>query len=171
MSLILLRHTRPPGGAGRCYGRTDLAPGPGFAREAAAIAAALPPVRSIATSPLVRARRLAEAIAAARDLPPPAVDPRLAEIDFGSWEGRPWDAIPRAELDAWAADVEGARPHGGESVAMLVARVAQALAHWRARPGPVLLVAHAGTARAARALAGDPEPWSFRLAHGAWIRL
>lgn len=170
MSLILLRHTRPAAAEGLCYGRTDLDVGPDFAAEAAAITATLPPVATMVTSPLRRCRRLAEAIAGARGLAL-ADDPRLAEIDFGAWEGRPWDAIPRAEIDAWAADLMHANPHGGETVAALAARVAAALADWRAAPGPVLVVSHAGVARAARALAGETAPWTTALAHGAWITL
>ena len=44
-------------------------------------------------------------------------DARLAELDFGHWEMQSWDGIPRAEVDAWAADVAHYRPGGGESVA------------------------------------------------------
>ena len=36
-------------------------------------------------------------------------------MDFGAWEGRAWDAIARTELDAWAADIAGYAPPGGES--------------------------------------------------------
>ena len=47
--------------------------------------------------------------------PMPKIDDRLAEMNFGDWEGRPWDSIPRLEIDAWAADVAGYAPPGGES--------------------------------------------------------
>ena len=115
--------------------------------------AALPPVARVVTSPRRRCRLLAEAIAAARGLEL-GEDARLAEMDFGAWEGRRWDALPRAELDAWAADFEGARPHGGESVAMLAARVGAALAAAEPADPPVLWVTHSGVVRAACALAG-----------------
>jgi alpha-ribazole phosphatase len=170
MALILLRHTRPAGGDGRCYGQSDLAVGPGFAAEAAAIDAGLPPVAFVVTSPLRRARRLAEALAERRGLDPHE-DPRLAELDFGSWENVAWDAVPRAELDAWAGDFLLARPGGGESVAMLAARVAEALADWGRRPGAGLLVTHAGVIRAARALAGEPNAWTSHIGFGRWTSL
>lgn len=170
MSLILVRHTRPVGGEGLCYGRSDLAPGPDLATAAAALAAALPGFAAVATSPAARCRRLAERLAAARGLAAPTPDPRLAEIDFGAWEGLAWDAVPRGELDAWAADLTHARPHGGESVAMLEARVRDALADWRAAAGPVLVVTHAGVVRAARAIAGAPDAWTSTIAYGAWVR-
>jgi hypothetical protein len=37
-------------------------------------------------------------------------DARLAEMHFGDWEMLPWDAIPRAAIDAWAADMAHYRP-------------------------------------------------------------
>ena len=99
------------------------------------------------------------------------VDPRLAEMDFGSWERLRWDAIPRAQLDAWAEDFEHARPHGGESVAMLGARVAAALRDTLPGEPPTLWVTHAGVVRAACAAAGLEEGWETRLDFGRWLRL
>jgi alpha-ribazole phosphatase len=168
--LILLRHLAPSGGEGLCYGRCDLDPGPALAERARVVAQGLPPFDAVASSPLRRCRALAEAIAGPCGLAV-EVDERLAEIDFGAWEGRPWAAVPRHELDAWAADLLGARPHGGESVAMLTARVAAALADWRGRGGTVLVVAHAGVARAARALAGEPDAWTSHLGYGEWMEI
>jgi alpha-ribazole phosphatase len=168
--VILLRHTRPAVADGVCYGRTDLALAASFEDELVVVLAGLPPVARVLTSPLGRCRRLAAAIADARGLPL-SVDPRLAEMDFGAWEGRQWSALPRAELDAWAADFHGARPHGGESVAMLAARVAAALADAPPGPPPALWVAHAGVARAAAALAGRADGWDTRLGFGRWLDL
>jgi alpha-ribazole phosphatase len=51
------------------------------------------------------------------------VDARLHEIDFGAWEGQPWSAIPRDDLDRWAADPLAFAPPHGESGAALIARV------------------------------------------------
>jgi alpha-ribazole phosphatase len=166
--LILLRHTRPEGAAGICYGRTDLALRATFAAEAARLATDLPPLARLVSSPLGRCRRLADRIAAARALRV-EVDARIAEMDFGRWEGRRWSEIARADLDAWAADFEGARPHGGESPAMLAARVGAALHD--VGPAPVLWVTHAGVARAACALLGRLDGWHTRLDFGAWIEL
>ena len=86
-------------------------------------------------------------------------------MDFGAWEGRPWDAIARAELDAWAADFMDARPHGGESVAMLAARTAAAIAAGRAAGGRTVVVTHAGPIRAAL---GD---WDRAIGYGEAIEL
>ena len=166
VALTLLRHTRPEGGAGVCYGLTDLPPGPEWRREARRLHAQLPPFACIASSPLSRCRLLAEALALARALPL-TIDPRLSEIDFGAWEGLRWDDIPRDQIDAWAADLMGARPHGGESVAMLAARVAPALGDWG--PKGALLVTHMGPIRAALARAGRPGAWEARLGFGEWV--
>jgi len=167
VALILLRHTRPAGSDGVCYGRTDLPPGPDLANAVRRLDARLPAFGRILSSPLARCLRLAEALGAARGLPV-AVDARLAELDFGRWEGLRWDRVPREELDAWAADLLGARPHGGETVAEMAARVTAALAG--AGDG-TLAVTHMGPIRAALAAAGRPGAWEARLPFGGWIDL
>lgn len=165
--MILLRHTRPDVAEGICYGRTDLGLAPGFAAEAARLVADLPAVAAVVTSPLARCRRLAERIAAARGLAL-AVDARLVEMDFGRWEGQAWSDIPRHELDAWAADLMHACPHGGETVADLAARTAAALDDLARGPRPVLAVTHAGVIKAARARRMGPAAWESTLPFGAW---
>lgn len=168
--MILLRHTRPEGGEGVCYGASVLDVGPDFGAAAAAVLEGLPPITRLRSSPLRRCHCLAARIAAARGLRV-ETDPRLAEMDFGSWERLPWGQISRQELDAWAADFYGARPHGGESVAMLAERVAAALAEVRAMAGSVLWVTHAGVAKAAAAHLAHGEGWQTRLGFGEWLVL
>jgi len=168
MALILLRHTRPAVADGVCYGVTDLDLAGDFADAAAGIDAALPAIDRILTSPLSRCRRLAAHLAERRGLAA-AVDPRLAEMDFGGWEGLPWSGLPRDEIDAWAADFDHARPHGGESVATLAARVSAALAE--PRGGRMLWVTHSGVIRAACAILGLREGWDTRLGFGHWLEI
>jgi alpha-ribazole phosphatase len=170
MTLILLRHTRPAGSEGLCYGRTDLDLAADFEAEADRLAAALPPAVRLLTSPLSRCARLAARLGAARGLVPEP-DPRLAELDFGAWEGRPWAGIPRHELDRWAADLTGARPHGGETVAELAARAGAALAEAAAGPVPAIIVTHAGVIKAALAAARGPAGWQARIGFGEWVEL
>jgi alpha-ribazole phosphatase len=170
MALILLRHTRPVGAEGLCYGRTDLDLAPEFDAEVARLATALPAVARILTSPLSRCLRLATALGSARGLTP-VPDPRLIEMDFGDWENRPWAALPRDELDAWAADMTGARPHGGETVAELGARTRLALADALAGPRPTLVVTHSGVIKAALHPARGEAAWHAQVGFGQWIEL
>lgn len=170
MALILLRHTTPEVEPGICCGQTDLDVAATFETEAIATLAALPQAHRIVTSPLVRCRKLADFIGDRSQL---AVeeDSRLKEMDFGSWEGRAWSAIPRAEIDAWAADFFNARPHGGESVAMLQARTFDALADWRQRDELVLIVTHAGVIRAALAGGETAEDFRVQIDFGGFVTM
>lgn len=157
--LALIRHPAVRGGAGRCYGRLDLPltePG----HDIPPIVTALGPLRGamILTSPLRRCAQLAEAIAAAWAQAPPVRDARLLEMDFGAWEGRPWDEIPRAALDAWADDLLGFAPPGGESGAALLARVSALWADVAARGKACILVTHGGPLRILTALAEGCAP-------------
>ena len=170
MPVILVRHTRPAIPEGVCYGALDLDLAPTFDDEAAAVLTALPRARRLVSSPLRRCRRLAERIGAARDITP-VFDERLREFDFGTWEGVPWDDIPRPELDAWAADFFHARPHGGESVRMLHDRVGAAIADYRGSGASHVVVTHAGVIKAALARAGHPDGWKAVVEFGASIRL
>ena len=170
MHVILVRHTLPTVAAGVCYGITDLDVAPTFDDEAAAILARLPAAERLVSSPLRRCRRLAERIGAARGTVP-VVDERLREFDFGTWEGVPWDAIPRAELDAWAADFFHARPHGGESVHMLRERVEAAIADYRRSGESHVAITHAGVIKAALAQSGHPDGWKATVEFGAAVRI
>ena len=109
MRLHLIRHPKPSIEPGICYGQLDILAKIETA-ELACLRAELPPGLPLWSSPLQRCRQLAEQLH-----PQPIIDARLAEMSFGDWEGRSWDAIPRHELDAWAADVTGYTPPGGES--------------------------------------------------------
>jgi alpha-ribazole phosphatase len=109
---------------GRCIGRSDLRPDPRRVRRLArrirstALAAGLP--RCVQVSPLARCREVGRAL---RRLGFECrVVPDLIEADFGRWDGRRWGELPRAEVDAWAADLLAHAPGGGESVAALAQR-------------------------------------------------
>ena len=170
MQLILVRHTRPIGVDGVCYGITDVELAPTFEEEATRIAAALPTAERLVTSPLGRCRRLAERIGVARALAP-VVDERLREMDFGAWEGVPWESISRAEVDAWADDFFHAHPHGGESVHMLLERAGSAIDDYRRSGRSHIVITHAGIIMAARARYGYADGWSARTEFGGWVTL
>lgn len=159
MELVLVRHPPPDIAPGICYGRTDVLPSlEAIARVAASLPAGLP----VYASPLARCALLAAALEV-----PVTLDPRLAEMDFGTWEMRAWDAIPRKEVDAWAADLLHYRPGGGENVLDVARRVAafrQELRHPAA-----LIICHAGTIRLLSALhaGGSIEQAALRAASSA----
>ena len=154
MALTLIRHTRPAVKPGICYGRTDLALAHTFAEAAEAVLAKLEPAEALVSSSLGRCRALAERIGSAFHLRP-AYDRRLQEMDFGTWEGRNWNDIPRTELDAWAADFLHACPHGGENVHAFVARVHEVLDELRNDGVSRLVVTHAGVIKASTVAKGS----------------
>ena len=170
MHLTLVRHTRPLIAGNVCYGAADLDLAPTFEEEAARVVRGLPLAERLVTSPLRRCRRLAERIGAAQSLVP-VVDPRLREMDFGRWEGVPWDAISRDEMDAWAADFLHARPHGGESVHMLYERARAAVASYRRTGLSHIVVTHAGVIKAVRAEDRYPNAWKSNVEFGGTVRL
>lgn len=168
MRLVLVRHTSVAGVQGLCYGRTEVALAESFEADAAAVRAALPPGPwPLVASPARRCRRLAETFGIAM-----TIDPRLGEIDFGAWEGRAWDDLPRAILDRWCADFVNRRPPGGESFAELAARAEAFVADMARRHEGRTLVAvtHAGIIRALLApRRGLPYTEAFSIAapHGS----
>ena len=159
MILHLIRHPKPLIEPGICYGQLDIS-----AENPASIVAQLrtqlPAGLPLWSSPLQRCRILAEMLAEAPlKVPadtaalsaqsskklPAQLDARLMELNFGIWEGRPWDLLPRSELDAWAADVEGYAPPNGESAGQLRQRVLAFISALTA--DECVLVTHAGVIR------------------------
>ena len=176
MRLWLLRHARPLVGEGVCYGALDLAADAAETMAAARQAAQLLPSGvQVLSSPLRRCVQLAQALAALRPDLAPREDARLAEMDFGSWEGRRWDTIARAELEAWTSDFPGYRVGGqGESVAQFMARVGAVLEEGRAAGRDQAWIAHGGVFKALLLLRGGLAPaaasdWPRQqLAWGSW---
>jgi alpha-ribazole phosphatase len=148
MTYALLRHLPTDIAPGLCYGRLDLPPGlSGDATPALAALAGFP-ATALISSPARRCVALAEAVSATIGLPV-RVDARLLELHFGDWEGLAWDAVPRAALDAWAADPWGFAAPNGESGAALVARLRAF--YTDLRPGAVI-VSHGGPLKVLAAL-------------------
>lgn len=97
-------------------------------------------------SPALRARETAAA--AGLDA---AIDPVLRECDFGSWGGRSLADVHEVDPDAasaWMTD-PAACPHGGESLAALLARVGAWMDAQAAVDGRAIAVTHGGVVRAA----------------------
>jgi alpha-ribazole phosphatase len=157
MKLHLVRHPQPAIAPGFCYGATDVQVVEAELERVHATlhGAGLPGHLPVYASPLQRCARLAHR------LQPHSLqfDTRLAEMNFGRWEMRPWSDIPRNEIDAWAADLLSYRPGGGENVLDVARRVAAFAAGLREElsgsgASEALLVCHAGTMRLLGALHG-----------------
>lgn len=146
MRLWLVRHARPLVEEGLCYGSLDMAADENETTAAAArLAQVLPEGVDLLSSPLRRCTQLAQALARLRPDLVPRLDSRLAEMDFGSWEGRAWNSLDRGEVDAWTNDFAGYRAGGtGESVSGFARRVDSLLLEMRRAGRDQAWIAHAG---------------------------
>jgi alpha-ribazole phosphatase len=155
--ILAVRHAAPAR-AGICYGRLDIEVVASAEAAATAILGDLArhgvPVGTIWSSPRQRCCEPATLVAAALGLPL-HVDARLAELDFGSWEGLAWHEIEQRDalgfarfMAAWWQEA----PTGGESWPELVTRVEAWLVERRTEVGVPLVVAHSGSIRALRQL-------------------
>ncbi|MHB1249172.1 MAG: histidine phosphatase family protein [Polaromonas sp.] len=154
MKLWLVRHAIPLVEAGVCYGGLDVAADAGATVQcAAALAGRLPGGTRVMSSPLQRCEQLAHVLYGLRADLTYKTDSRLQEMDFGLWEGRAWQAIDRAELDAWTRDFASyAVGRHGESVSRFMARVAAAFDELQTGPD-TLWITHAGVIRAVELIA------------------
>ena len=149
MKLWLVRHARPLIEHGICYGATDMAADVQATQASAqALARALPQGVRVMTSPLQRCTQLAKALQALRPDLPATPDARLAEMNFGCWEGVRWDAIPKDEFAHWMANFNTWRFGGHESVGEFMQRVALARADAEVGAQETVWITHAGVARA-----------------------
>lgn len=177
--LVLWRHPRPSRRrtAGRCIGRTDVPADRRKARRLARrilawVAATGWPGRTIWTSPLARGAVVGRLLR--QHGFEHRCDARLAEVDFGRWDGQPWSAIERDEIDAWAADLGRHRPGGGEALVDLEARLRAFVASLGRADS--LVIGHGGWIRLARALAAgetvNADNWQGGLIdHGQRLEL
>jgi probable phosphoglycerate mutase len=147
---LLVRHGATEHTAARRYsGRADVELSPTGATQAARVArrlaAEFEPVAAVATAPLRRSQWTADAVAAACGVAV-AVEPDLAECDFGVWDGRTFAEAAAgwpAEHAAWLASTSVAPP-GGESFDAVAGRVGRFVERAReAHPGGnVVVVSH-----------------------------
>ena len=109
------------------------------------------PWEQVLSSPLSRCAAFASALAGRCGLPL-ELDPALAEIHFGQWEGRAVEELRREQperVERFWREPELCTPPGGESIADFQSRVLGAWERLCAREqGHLLLVAHGGVIRA-----------------------
>jgi broad specificity phosphatase PhoE len=171
--LILVRHGQTAVNAeGRLQGRIDAPLTETGRSQAAACARALPAPLEVVTSPLLRARQTAEAIASGGAI---EVDERWIELDYGDWDGAVLQTMDPEAWNRWRADPSFAPP-GGESLEVLAGRVAEAceaLAS-RARERDIVVVSHVSPIKAAVAWAlgvGPDTSWRMFLGVAAITRI
>ena len=141
-TLDLIRHGEPVGGR-MLRGTTDHPLSErGWQQMQAAIDALLvegtPPWDAIITSPLSRCREFALWLGEAHDVPV-TIEPGLAEMALGEWEGKTHEEARALEAGgdrqaALWADPSRTSPPGGESVAAFDARVGGAWEALLAKP-------------------------------------
>jgi alpha-ribazole phosphatase len=116
----LLRHGETEWNAqNRFCGRTDVPLSDAGRRQAHRLGERLKsmPIEVLYSSPLKRALETARVISGITGLKP-TVDERLAEINYGQWEGKTLEEILKddpAVFRAWSADPGRVAPAGGES--------------------------------------------------------
>ena len=157
MTLVVWRHPKPQAVAGLCLGCTDARVDARRAKRLAhrvrrwARRAGAPHV--VLTSPLQRSAAVGRWLA--RWGWQHVLDERLAELDFGTWDGRTWASIGAVPVQAWCDDFMHYAPGGGEPVAALLQRCTALLAE-HAGSTPVCAVGHAGWISAALWLQHHP---------------
>ena len=129
--------------------------------RASALANHLPGADRAWVSPELRARQTAEALSLAA-----VVAHELRDCDYGTWRGCSFEELSARDpesVSSWLRDPQAA-PHGGESTASLIQRVADWLDRQRTAPGRAIVVTHPAIIRAAVVHAiGAPEPSFWRI--------
>jgi broad specificity phosphatase PhoE len=163
--LVMVRHAATAWSGVRYCGRTDLPLTAAGATTAdalgLALASSLPASTQIVSSPLLRARQTAQAIAAAFGVDGFTVDERWSETDFGSVEGLTFGELeaahPRIAALVAGGDA-GIDWPDGETAAALHDRVTSAWRDLAAATGSRVVVSHGGPIRIAIALSTGVKP-------------
>jgi len=161
-----LRHAPVPDPEGRISGRLDLPCDTSDAEWFSILANRLPRNAALVESGLIRCGQTIGALeAAGLPLPPAQIEPGLVEQDFGRWQGRAWGAlasIQDPDLANFWQNPATTTPPGGESFSSMIERVRPVIERLSSELAgrDILAVAHAGTIRAALAIALDIPPES-----------
>jgi len=149
---FLVRHLKPNVAPGICYGRSDLLadepPDPCWQRFN-------PLPQPILTSPLQRASRLAEHLLELSQGLPSSIchyacveaDPCWQELDFGRWEGLPWESISEQSIVQWQQNLLDFTFPEGESARQMQQRVLSGWQRWKQRKTGGILISHLGVIR------------------------
>jgi alpha-ribazole phosphatase len=150
-----IRHGEPEGGRRfRGHGVDDPLSEKGWAQMWAAVPDT-PPWTQIISSPLLRCRQFAEALAESCDIAV-SIEDRFKEVGFGEWEGKSPAQLQQQDAAAYVAfyrDPLQNRPAGAEPWDQFAVRVSAALddVSKNFSGQQVLVVTHAGVVRAVAA--------------------
>ena len=142
IELLTIRHA-PVDADGICYGQSNVPTLLDAEEVTDRIAEAVRDHRPVTiwSSDAIRCHQPAERLSGLLSIPH-HFDPRVRELSYGRWDGRPWQQIPQAEVDEWNVDWLTRAPPDGETVLELAGRVES---WWRSlEPGAHFLMAHAG---------------------------
>ncbi len=131
MEIILVRHPETIAPKGMCYGHLDLdLKDPVEFTKEKVLRDLIDPPDYIIASPLPRAKKLADSLASHFNISEVPTDSRLMEMNFGDWEGKMWDEIPKSETDKWMNDFVNLNAPNGESFIELQKRVMDFAEEW-----------------------------------------
>jgi alpha-ribazole phosphatase len=155
-----------------CYGSTDLdVTTESLAQAVQTATNNVPPVWTWVASPLLRARRLADALLASPTFANTpdltlTTDVRLCEMDFGDWEMQTYAELGSHDaFKEWGENYMYVRTPGGESFADVYDRVVSFVSELRPADSTAMaVVAHSGVIRSWLAYAlGLPVENAFRI--------
>ena len=169
--LWIVRHGRTASNAsGLLLGRADPPLDDVGREQAAALAASVPEVGRVISSPLQRCVATAEVFGVPVD-----VDERWIELDYGEWDQTPLSSLPAETWARWRDDLH-LRPPGGETIAELGERVRAACDDLLAEAAErdVVVVTHVSPFKAAMAWAmgvGDEVCWRIHVSPASLVRI
>ncbi len=145
MNLYLVRHTPVNLNSKICYGQLDLEADSSFSEHCSRLLPLFQTLKNSTAyvSPLRRCTSMAKYFYKEFNL-----IEDLKEINFGDWEGKSWDEIPRHQIDQWAINVCDYSPLNGESLREMNFRVLHFMKNVEAEDiESIVLFTHAGPIR------------------------
>lgn len=169
MNIYFIRHTTPDIKKGICYGQSDIGVTNEFEEESDFLLSKIKdiPKYTVISSPLKRCLKLAYKISLDA-----TTNPYLKELNFGDWELKLWDEIPKEQLDPWMEDYVRKSPTNGESYQELYDRVVHFYRSIELEN--TIVVTHAGVIRSMLAhitKTSLKNSFDFKIPYGAVIRI
>ena len=148
-----IRHAPSEGDQGIIHGQDDVAANLDDKRSLRGVRGKLPSGSRLFSSNI---RRTIETAKAVTGREPKQIN-EFAEQSFGEWNGGKWQDLPREEMNAFWTNYAEQKAPSGESFRELTERVNPKILEMSAdyRDQDLVVVAHAGTIRAALTLALD----------------